>query len=567
MFIFSLLRFVPNFKHSLLPILALIVLTLVSSLQPFFFLMLTPAIFDKLFTSYDSLTLLKIIAIYAGVTGITIVSKVAIDIISAHINQKMALVIRLKLMERLSRKTMSFFQNTQSGALSKQMIVDTELIAQGLQFLCIASLYLVQILLISSLYYTLVPWFFNIYIVIALVYISWSLFWKFGIVWTSKKIAQDYEKSHSFLWETFDLLREIKFLNLYGKISKEFNLIQSNGKRHVDLHDLFESLVSLLGNPLVYVGYAFVLFYSLVKIEEGVFTIGTFAAFSGVIFNILTPVILFVESIGTMQRSGVSAKIVSKLLNEKEEQYKGLDIQSLDHSIAINELNFSYDGKREILKGLAFTINKGEWVSIVGPTGCGKSTLLNILLKMIHPNQGHITIDNQQLQDLNTDQWRDMISYLGQDNVVFLGTIKDNIDIHKTMSDEQVKELLQRVNLLDVVNKLKEGIHTTMSQDGAPFSGGELQRLYLSRLLAKDSEILILDEATSALDPHTESFILEELKRFSQGKTIISVSHRLNWVKQSNKVFVMNEGVICEEGSPQYLQEHGTFFKQNFALT
>jgi ATP-binding cassette subfamily B protein len=217
-------------------------------------------------------------------------------------------------------------------------------------------------------------------------------------------------------------------------------------------------------------------------------------------------------------------------------------------------VRFAYDPSRPILKGLDFTLKPGETVALVGPSGSGKSTIGRLLFRFYDVTGGAIRIDGQDLRDVSQKSLHDAIGVVPQDTVLFNDTIRYNIGYGRAgATHAEIEAAARAARIHDFILSLPEGYDTTVGERGLKLSGGEKQRVGIARTLLKDPPILLLDEATSALDTETERDIQNELRMMGQGRSVITIAHRLSTVVEADQIIVLEAGEIVERGTHEAL--------------
>lgn len=229
--------------------------------------------------------------------------------------------------------------------------------------------------------------------------------------------------------------------------------------------------------------------------------------------------------------------------------------------ITIRNLSFQYDD-RKIINDLSLSVRKGEKIAFVGESGSGKSTLVKIILGLLKYHKGQVLLDGMELRDICLNELYSRVSYLSQDAPVFDGTIRENVAFEQNVPDSQLLEALNRVQLSYLIENLAEGLDTEIGEKGTCLSGGEKQRLALSRLWFKDSELIILDEATSAMDNLTEENVMKEIIQKLTGKTVIAIAHRLNSISGFDRIVVLRDGKIAGQGNFEELMRTDAYFLQ-----
>ena len=240
-----------------------------------------------------------------------------------------------------------------------------------------------------------------------------------------------------------------------------------------------------------------------------------------------------------------------------------IDLDTLRGDIEFKNVNFKYSTGKDILKDLNLTINDGETVALVGPSGGGKTTICHLIPRFYELNEGSIKIDGKNIKDLKLKSLRQNIGIVQQEVFLFTGTVKENILYGNPMaSDEDIVKAAKEANIHEYIESLPDGYDTFIGERGIKLSGGQKQRIAIARIFLKNPPILILDEATSALDNTTEIMIQNSLEKLSEGRTSIVVAHRLSTIKNADRIIVITNNGILEEGSHEELLENkGAYYK------
>jgi len=242
-----------------------------------------------------------------------------------------------------------------------------------------------------------------------------------------------------------------------------------------------------------------------------------------------------------------------------DEEYKpSLKIESGE--LDLDNVRFSYNQRREIIKGISLHIKNGDTVALVGTTGCGKTTLINLIMRFYEPSKGVISISGQDITKVNRKSVRDTFGMVLQDTWVFKGTIRENIKYGKLeASDEEIITAAKKANAHFFITQMKDGYDTIIDDENG-LSTGQKQLLCIARLMLKEPEMLILDEATSNIDTRTQILIQDGFKQIMKNHTSIIIAHRLSTIENADVILVMNEGIIMEQGTHQELLEKGGFY-------
>ncbi len=282
--------------------------------------------------------------------------------------------------------------------------------------------------------------------------------------------------------------------------------------------------------------------------------IGEFTAYILYIAALINPIRTFINIFEQIQSGMTGFERFVEVMHEKEEKESenALTLTEFNHQINYQNVSFQYDSNREtnVLNNFNLEINKGETIALVGPTGGGKSTICNLLPRFYDVQSGEIKIDGVNIKDYSLTSLRSHIGIVAQDVFLFAGTIKENIRYGKVnASDEEIIEAAKKANIHNFIMSLENTYDTYVGERGVKLSGGQKQRISIARAFLKNPEILILDEATSALDNATEMQIQNALESLCVGRTTFVVAHRLSTVKNADKIIVIENGKISEQGT------------------
>jgi len=377
-----------------------------------------------------------------------------------------------------------------------------------------------------------------------------------------KSLKQTSEKAQSlqgdilvFIDETLSGLKIIKVFNGITQMNKRFNdhnyeyyrTQNRTGRRHALAHPLTETLIMLTLSVAIYYGG------SLVLDGSGSMTAEGFIAYLIAFTQIVSPAKAFTSSIYGIKKGAASVERIEKILHAEEtmqDKPNAKSITSFNDSISFNNISFSYNSDREILKNISLTIPKGQSIALVGQSGSGKTTLAQLLPRFYDINSGSICIDGVPIEDYKLQEVRNLIGIVTQESILFNDTFLNNIAFGIPNPDkEKVIEAAKLANAHDFIMEAEGGYDGIIGDQGSKLSGGQKQRLSIARAIMKNPEILILDEATSALDTHSERLVQEALERLMKDRTSLVIAHRLSTIKNANKIVVLNEGEIVEEGT------------------
>ena len=275
-----------------------------------------------------------------------------------------------------------------------------------------------------------------------------------------------------------------------------------------------------------------------------------FITYMGLSYGVLTPAKSISKAIYALKKGNAAAERVYELIDSENEfeSPKINDIKSFKQKIEMKNVSFSY-GETEVLKNISLKIKKGETLAIVGASGSGKSTLANLLPRFYNYNSGELLIDGNELRNISKKSIRSLIGIVGQESILFNGSIRDNILLGKQIDDDEVYNALKTANALDFINEFDDKIDHKIADNGVNLSGGQKQRIAIARAIISKSPILILDEATSSLDSKSEKLVQDALIKLMDNKTSIVIAHRLSTVKNAQNIIVLEKGKIVEQGT------------------
>lgn len=350
------------------------------------------------------------------------------------------------------------------------------------------------------------------------------------------------------LYEFLKGFREIKIFNaenwatrkIFSSLSRLIEL--GNRIRRIDfLVDKFINFINLISTISIYV-------FSVYLVMKGTFTVGTFLA-------VIEYVALLHKKFNWMLRiyldwfnRKVSIDRVNEILVLESEKAEGEQIKNID-TIEFKDVGFAYEQSKPVLSELNFKINRNEKVAIVGNSGNGKTTTISLLLGFYETNKGTVLINGIPLSKINTASLRKKIGVVSQDIMIFEDTVRYNLNLGAEFTDDEIIQALKNVSLFDTINALPEGIDTVISPSTHNLSGGQKQRLMIARLLLRHPDFIIMDEATSALDIETEKAISKYINSISNNITLLIISHRLETIRNCDKILVLNDHKIEASGA------------------
>ncbi|MFO7641400.1 MAG: peptidase domain-containing ABC transporter [Candidatus Competibacteraceae bacterium] len=332
----------------------------------------------------------------------------------------------------------------------------------------------------------------------------------------------------------------------------------------------FEALVALASQLLHAVTVTAVLWVGANLVLDQQLTVGQLIAFNMLMGSVMAPLMGLIGIWEELHEAGVAMERLGDVLDLEPEQKPEdrsslIMLPSLRGDIRLEEVYFRYGGKETpyVLENISFELKAGETVALVGHSGSGKTTLAKLLVGFYPPNDGKISIDGYNLNLIDKDYYRAQIGYVMQTNLLFSGTVAENIALGEDNPDRRrIVEVARLADAHGFVSKLPNGYEQTVGERGVGLSGGQIQRLCIARALYRDPRLLILDEATSALDTQSETNILRNLSGVLEGRTALVIAHRLSTIMNADKILVLYQGRIVEEGTHQSLFDRQGMYYQ-----
>lgn len=482
---------------------------------------------------------------------------------------RMQAQMRSDMFEKLEKLPYSFYDNNETGKIMSRMTNDlfdvSELAHHGPENVFIAGISIVT----AFTYLAFINWILAL-ICFAMVPIL------FGItLYFRKRMRAAFIASRVAIAKVNASLES----SISGvRVTKAYNNSEIEKEKFEDTNQEFVSArrSAFSAMAMFFASSQFVtdVFNVLVLIAGGLFlyanqiNMGDYSAFIVSINLFIAPVNQLINFMEQFQNGASGFKRFIEIMDEKEEIDEGtIEMEDVKGNISFQNVVFSYDKSKGILKDVSFDIKEGKTIALVGPTGGGKSTICHLIPRFYNIDEGHIYLDGVDVKDIKLLSLRDKIGIVQQDVFLFGGSIRDNILYgRKDASEEEVIEACKNANIYDFVKSLEKGLDTEVGERGVRLSGGQKQRIAIARLFLKNPKILILDEATSALDNTTEMLIQNALDKLAKGRTTIVVAHRLTTIKNADEILVVTGGEILEQGSHEKLMELDGAYKKLYEL-
>jgi ABC-type multidrug transport system fused ATPase/permease subunit len=390
----------------------------------------------------------------------------------------------------------------------------------------------------------------------------------------SEEMQNEIGKVNSVAQDSLAGLMVVKAFNLVEILNNQFNHANRQALARGLRIARLRALIDAVGFALSMLPFIIAMGYGGYLVVTGVMTFGALFAFINLLNYVVNPLGNLPNLLGSMSEASGAAQRVFQLIDYIPERTNGKAIKPAEaqtQAIHLNHLSFGYEKDSPILKDVNISIEKGKRVAIVGPSGGGKSTLLKLLLGYYPLPDSYIYLFGADLNTWQLKAARQQMAYVAQDTYLFPISIAENIRLGRLGASQADVELAaHQANIHDFIVSLPEGYKTLAGERGARLSGGQRQRISLARAILKNAPILLLDEATSALDTESEALVQEALERFMVGRTTVVIAHRLSTIKNADRVLVLDDGKIVEEGTHAELIARGglyqDLYQRQFAL-
>ena len=472
--------------------------------------------------------------------------------------------LRQELSHKINRLPVSYFDQHQYGDMLGRFTSDVETVSNALQQ---SVLQIVNAVLTLSLALAMSFWLDASLALFVLVLVPVTYLGSTYIIGRSqpyfKKQADALGRLNGFVQEN---LTGFHVLKLYGREEQstlEFQEITT------DLQEVgFKaSFVSGLLMPVVQgfsnLTYVFIALFAGLKVLAGGLTVGNMQALVQYVWQITQPVQTLTQLAPQLQSAKSSLERIFEVLDREDEEEVAL--QELDGNltgrVSFEDVSFGYSPDKPLIKQFNLEVEPGEMVAIVGPTGAGKTTLINLLMRFYDVNTGSIKVDGVDIRQFSRQSYRSQFGMVLQDAWLYEGTIKENLRFGRLdASDQEIIEAAKAANVDHFIRTLPGGYNMEMNQESSNISQGQKQLLTIARALIADPAILILDEATSSVDTRLELLIQKAMKRLMQGRTSFVIAHRLSTIQEADKILVLNNGQIIEQGNHESLLAAGGFY-------
>lgn len=552
---FRLMRYMLRYKGlSILALLFILMTSIVATAIP----LLAQYYIDNFITKNIAKAGLYILIIYFGLFILRVVFTFLGEYYFAKVAHSIVRDLRNDSFANLQKLGMSYFDKTPVGSVVSRLTNDTQAVADmfGTIFSSFLNTILMFVVTLSAM--IALSWQLTIYMILFIPVMVGSVYLYQKLSSRLVEISRaKISEMNTKLSESIEGMKIIQAFNQEQRLIDEFGEVNNEHLRYYTKSLKVDSLLLRPAMALFKVlAYGVIVMYFGLSFESAGFTAGIIYAFIQYTNQLFNPLIELMQNFSILQTSIISAGRVFTLIDneEYEPEQKESDYKISRGDIEFKNVSFSYDGKRDVLRNISFSVKNGESIAFVGATGSGKSSIMNLFLRFYDYDRGEILIDGVNIKDYSSKELRNSVGLVLQDPFLYHGTVESNIKMYnENLTREDVIEAAKFVDAHNFIDKLEDKYDSLVTERGSTFSSGERQLLTFARTIASRPKILILDEATANIDSETEELIQHSLEKMRKGRTTIAIAHRLSTIQDSNCIYVLDKGEIIESGTHEEL--------------
>ena len=494
------------------------------------------------------------------------------DVVFARVRYHAMRRLSTRVLAHLHGLSLRFHLERQTGAISRDLERGTRSVSSILNYMVFSILpMLVEFTLVAIILFTqYAPVFTLITFSTVAVYIAFTLAvteWRMDFRLQMNRLESESNG------QAVDSLINYETVKYFGNEQLELDRFDATLESWEGVAVKSQTSMSLLNfgqGAIIALGVTLIMFYATASVVDGAMTIGDLVLVNAFLLQLFIPLNFLGMVYRQIKYSMADMDLIFKLLERRAEirdRPDACELQLERGEIRFENVAFAYQSDREILRQVDFVVRPGEKVAIVGHSGAGKSTLARLLFRFYDVSGGRVTIDGQDIRDVTQQSLRRGIAIVPQDTVLFNNTIYYNIVYGRYDAQrEEIEAAADVACIREFIERLPKQYETLVGERGLKLSGGEKQRIAIARAILKKPRILVFDEATSSLDSKTEQAILETLRQVAMNHTTLVIAHRLSTVVDADRILVMEEGRIVEQGSHQQLLEKGGLYSEMWLL-
>ncbi|WP_438435249.1 ABC transporter ATP-binding protein [Gorillibacterium sp. sgz500922] len=475
--------------------------------------------------------------------------------------------LRSSLVRKLQQLSLGYHGDMNAGRLQSKVLRDVEAIdflsRQLLMTLIPAGINLLVVVVLTLYHSWMVALFFALMAPMAILLVR---IFRGKMSKNNREVRRNIEEMSGKVSETVEMIPVTRAHGLEEVEIRKVDAALENIRQRGHLLDVIEAYFGSSSWVVFQLFQVTCLFFTAFLAHQGYMEVGDIVMYQGFFSMIIGSVTSILNVYPNLVKGMESLHSVSEvMLSNQTEEYKGrLKPEELRGSYSFQGVGFRYtESDRHVLEDFTLMVREGETIAFVGESGSGKSTILSLIIGFYKPQAGTIFVDGIPMEELSMRRYRKSLAIVLQNNILFSGTIRENITYGlPNITEEQVQQAVEMANLQDVIDSLPQGLDTRVGEHGGKLSGGQRQRIAIARALVRDPKIIILDEATSALDNVSERHVQNAIHQLMQGRTTFIVAHRLSTIQNADRIVVMKKGRIAEIGTyDELLAKQGEFYK------
>jgi subfamily B ATP-binding cassette protein MsbA len=512
------------------------------------------------------------VAVFAGISTLLIAIFAAIatyidNYYSTSVGQWVANDLRIRIYEHLHRLSLRFYDNAKTGSLMSTITSDVSTVQS---FASSSTLGIVVDLLTIVFMLGLMIWLDWDFTLIAIGVTPFLLLFVMRFKKAVKEVTKIVRvKQSEVVAVVQEGLGSVRAVQAFGR--QDLEVAHMEAASHATIEAALKarqikSLLSPVVSIVVALCTAIVLWKGTSLIIAGTMTAGALTVYLAYLTKFFKPVKDLASMTTVIAQTTVALERIQTILSADDivpESADAIDPGQVKGAIALEHVAFGYEDDAPVLKDVSFTIAPGQVVGVVGPTGSGKSTVLSLIPRFYDPSAGRILIDGKNINTFKLAALRSQVGFVLQETVLFRGTIKENIAYGRPgASNEEIIAAAKLANADEFITRMPKGYDSVVGERGDTLSGGQRQRIGIARAVIRNSPIMILDEPTAALDTESERLVIEGLERLMKGRTVIMIAHRLSTLRDADKIIVLKDGVVAEEGTNDELIARGGVYAE-----
>jgi ATP-binding cassette, subfamily B, bacterial len=527
---------------------------------------------NPFFSGDDKIQMAAVAALsFIAITAIGSLAGYLDNYFNENVSQHVANDLRRKMYHHLQLLSLSYYDTHQTGKLLSTITADVSTIQD------FASSTLLTILVDALTIIGMLGLMFYLnsgFTLVALAVTPFLLLFVARFKKAMKKATREVRKDQSNMFTVLQQgLESIRAVNAFGRQDFEEDRLKKISQETVDAAlkaRRVKSALSPIVTVVVSICTALVLWRGADLVITKAMTVGALTVFLWYMNKFFSPVQDLAKMTSTVAQASVALERIQTILETDiviAQKANAVSPGKLKGDISFDHVSFAYNPDAPVLRNVNINIHCGQRIGVCGPTGCGKSTIVSLIARFYDPTDGAVIIDGTNITEFRLDGLRGQIGFVMQDTALFYGSIKENIAYGRPdATEEEIIEAATLANAHEFIAKMPHGYDTLVGERGVTLSGGQRQRIGIARAVVRNSPILILDEPTASLDTESEKIVMEALEKLMIGRTVITIAHRLSTIRDADKIIVLNNGCVAEEGTHEELMGKGEIYAELYNM-